>query len=254
MFGRRSVKEWAERSAESKKPFSVFFWGFAGLAVIFSSIASLLWLSFRLPDLLSGSIPVLTFLTLFYALAIIAMLPYLRARYRSANEALEDVNFEIDLLQFQGSKIEGRAEKILRINQTQLRRYYDLNLSQNIWVFGLGIFCIILGFIVITITLYLVLNVAQSFNTQIITAAVGTIGSILVNFVAAIYLRMHAGATDTLGRFHSRLVETHQALLGNLLASRVENDKQRWDTLSQLSLNLIKHDQQPVVTPSQKLS
>jgi hypothetical protein len=64
------------------------------------------------------------------------------------------LDFQIDLQQFQVSNIESRAEKILRINDFQLRRYYDLNLCQNFWVFSLGIFCILLGVAVIAASLY----------------------------------------------------------------------------------------------------
>jgi hypothetical protein len=120
-----------------------------------------------------------------------------------------------------------------------LRRYYDLNLRQNSWVFGLGIFCILLGAFIIGATLFLVIGVATNIETKIITAALGAVGSILSNFVAAIYLKMNASATQNLTSFHSRLVETQKLLLGNLLASRIEDDTKRWDTLSQLSLHLI---------------
>jgi hypothetical protein len=61
-----------------------------------------------------------------------------------------------------------------------------------------------------------------------------------VNYVAAIYLKMHADATSSLTAFHSRLVETQQTLLANLLASRIEDESKRWDTLSQLALNVAK--------------
>ena len=43
--------------------------------------------------------------------------------------------------------------------------------------------------------------------------------------------------TETLAAFHSRLVESHQALFGNLLASRIEDDGRRWDTLEGLALH-----------------
>jgi len=64
----------------------------------------------------------------------------------------------------------------------------------------------------------------------------------MTNYIAAIYLKMHASATNILASFHSRLVETHQLLFGNLLASRIEDDKIRWQTLSQLALNVSKHE------------
>jgi hypothetical protein len=56
---------------------------------------------------------------------------------------------------------------------------------------------------------------------------IGAVGAILTNFVAAIYLRMNAATSENLAAFHSRLVETHELMLGNLLASRIDNDGQR---------------------------
>lgn len=107
-------------------------------------------------------------------------------------------------------------------------------------MFGLGIFCILLGLAVIGATLHLVLNVASSLDAKIITAVVGSIGSLLSSYIAAIYLKMHASATSHLGDFHSRLVETQQLPLGNLLASRIEDDSKRWETLSKIALNMSK--------------
>lgn len=175
-----------------------------------------------------------------YLILPISMLPMTRGRLQNIEKDLQALDFEIDLLQFDVNPRETRAEKILRINNLQLQRYYDLNLNQNIWVFGLGIVCILLGLAVIAFTIYLVLNVASGLDSKIITAVVGSIGSLLSSYIAAIYLKMHASATAHLGSFHSRLVETHQLLLGNLLASRIEDDNQRWKTLSDLALNMTK--------------
>lgn len=184
----------------------------------------------------------LTGLFSLYIIIPIALLPSFRIRLRNIEEELKNLDFEIDLQQFEVSKKESRAEKILLINNYQLRRYYDLNIIQNIWVFGLGIFCIILGIGVIGLTFYLVIEVANKFELKIITAAIGTVGSFMTNYIAVIFLKMHASATTNLSAFHSRLVETHQLLFGNLFASRIEDDKIRWDTLSQLALNLSKYE------------
>ena len=173
-----------------------------------------------------------------YLVMPIAILFYTRGRLRNIEQDLQSTDFEIDLLQFDVNPRETRAEKVLRINSLQLQRYYDLNLNQNIWVFGLGIFCILLGLGVIGVTLYLVLVAASGLDTKIITGVIGSIGSLLSSYIASIYLKMHATATSHLGTFHSRLVETQQLLLGNLLASRIEDDSKRWETLSKLALNM----------------
>jgi Na+/melibiose symporter-like transporter len=177
-----------------------------------------------------------------YIITPIALLPTFIIRLRNIEEELKNLDFEIDLQQFEVSKKEIRAEKILLINNYQLRRYYDLNIVQNIWVFGLGIFCIILGIGVIVLTFYLVMKVANQLELRIITGVIGMVGSFMTNYIAAIFLKMHASATTNLSAFHSRLVDTHQLLFGNLFASRIEDDKIRWETLSQLALNLSKYE------------
>jgi len=187
-------------------------------------------------DLKSNLVPLLAG----YLVMPIALVPYTRSRLRTTEQDLQSIEFDIDLLQFDVNPREMRAEKVIRINNLQLQRYYDLNLSQNIWVFGLGIFCILLGLGVIGVTLYLVINVATGLDSKIITGVVGSIGSLLSSYIAAIYLKMHAAATSHLGEFHSRLVETQQHLLGNLLASRIEDDNKRWETLSQIAVNMSK--------------
>lgn len=52
------------------------------------------------------------------------------------------------------------------------------------------------------------------------------------------YLKMHASASQHLGSFHERLVDTHQTLLANLVASRIEDEKLREETLSKLALDM----------------
>lgn len=181
-------------------------------------------------------------IALLYALASFLSIPFFRSRTKFFDEKIQDLDIQIDLIKFKVSKRESRAEKLLHINNLQLRRYYELNLNQNIWVFGIGIFCILLGFAIIATSFHLVLKVTTDHNAKIIIAVIGSIGSILANFVAAIYLNMHAKASQNLTDFHTRLVETQQILLGNLLASRIEKDEKRWDTLAQLSMDLIKKD------------
>lgn len=177
-------------------------------------------------------------LIVLYGITPLATLPMFRARVRAVEEDLQELDFQIDLQQFDVSIAESRAEKILRLNSFQLRRYHDINLQQNTWVFSLGLFCILLGIAVIGVTFYLVVSVAQTRDSKLITGALGAIGSLMTNYIAAIYLKMHSGATANLASFHNKLVDTHQLLFGNLVASRIENDKLRGDTLSKLALQV----------------
>ena len=114
------------------------------------------------------------------------------------------------------------------MNEFQLRRYYDLNLTQNSWIFILGVFCIVLGTIVIGVTLYLIRIVDSIVSNSSNYCCPGAVGAVLSNFVAVIYLRMNAAASEGLAAFHGRLVETQKLLLGNMLVSRIDDDGKRW--------------------------
>ncbi len=173
-----------------------------------------------------------------YIVIPLGMLPILRGRVRDLEQEIREAEFEIDLQQFERTLIETKAEKTLRLNDAQLQRYYSLNLSQNTWVFVIGIGCMLAGLILVAATIYLVINHAENLDSKIITATLGGIGTLLTSYVAAIFLKMHASATQHLGGFHSRLVDTHQILLASVVASRIGDEALREKTLSELSLKV----------------
>jgi hypothetical protein len=179
------------------------------------------------------------FMPLLYALLLMCMLPMSRSRLRELEQDLQSIDFEIDLEQYEVGKFERRAEKILRINQIQLQQYYDTNLRQNREVFAIGILCIAAGIAIIVTTLFLVVKAAGTTDEKIIISALGAVGSILSNFVAAVYLKMHAAATSTLTSFHQRLINSQSLFLGNLLASRIEDPQIRTKTLAELAMRVV---------------
>jgi hypothetical protein len=160
------------------------------------------------------------------------------ARVRNLTDQIQDLDFEIDLERYRSGDRETRAEKLLRINTTQLRRYYDLNLQQNKWMLGLGIGCILLGIIMISGTVGLIVSHPMPQEEKLIAAVLGGTGSFLTNFVAVMYLKMNSTAAQNLTAFHTRLVKTHDLLMSNLLISSINNNEKRWATLSELSLRI----------------
>lgn len=186
-----------------------------------------------------------TILAFFYILSFVPFLAFARTRLRNVEEELQNLDLEIDLQQYEVSISERRAEKILRIHQVQLRRYYDLNLNQNVWIFVIGVFCIVLGATIVALTFYWITNRASALEEKIIVASIGGVGAILTNFIAAIYLKMHSTASESLNVFHSKLVESQELLLSNLLASRIGDEQKRWDTLSVISTNIVQRHRRP---------
>ncbi len=189
-----------------------------------------------------GSLSIVPIIFLLYGIMPLTLLPFARVRLRNAEEDLQDLDFQIDLERYEVSPRESRAEKMLRINSLQIRRYHDVNITQNIWVFTLGVFCMLLGVGILAGTLWFIGTYAESLDTKIISGALGAVGTVLVNYIAAIYLRMHATANRNLGDFHSKLVDTYQILFSNLVASRIEDAELRQQTLASVAIAVAKSE------------
>jgi len=235
----QGMKERRELLFTRRTRMQTIFWLTLGIcSVVFLAMPVYMLVQWRM----SQNVPVWPLLILAYAALYVALLPMVRTRLRTTEEDIHTLDFDIDLNQFMVSIPETRAEKILRLNEIQLRRYYDLNLSQNRWIFVIGVACMLLGLSVIAATLWLVTSQNLLFNEKVVVAALGAVGSILTNFVAIIYLRMHSATTQSLDAFHSKLVDSYSLLLGNLVASRIEDTGQRWETFSRLALLIVEKD------------
>ncbi|MEC1118531.1 hypothetical protein P9B08_08530 [Bacillus safensis] len=151
---------------------------------------------------------------------------------------LFDIEREIELLRSEDS-LKNRSETLFKQHDLQLKRYYDLNLRQNSFVFWVGISCIALGFGFIGITLYLISgNILGDPQNKIIVAATGALAGILSNFIGAIYLKMHTNSINSLTEFHNRIVNTHHFYFSNFLISQISDENKREETLANLALNI----------------
>jgi hypothetical protein len=150
---------------------------------------------------------------------------------------ISDAESELDLLHIGNATNEQRAQKLFRLHQIDLKRYYDQTLNQSAWIFYVGVGCIFVGIMVIAVTIYLVS--ANRFTTtveeKVFVAALGAIGAVLVNFVAVVYMRMFSGVMQSLTHFHNRLVATHHLIFGNFLAAKIENRELREETLAKVA-------------------
>ncbi|MFD8818043.1 hypothetical protein ACFV23_42790 [Streptomyces sp. NPDC059627] len=147
---------------------------------------------------------------------------------------------DLELLHIQKQQPAMRAYVAYRRHQLDLNRYYNQSLAHGKVIFLVGIGCILAGFTVIAATLYLLskhLNVDTS--SKILIGSVGTIGGILSNFIAALFLRMFTTISQSLTLQHDRLVTTNFLHFGNFLASKVqENTPLREETLSVMARSL----------------
>lgn len=133
------------------------------------------------------------------------------------------------------SKRELRAEKMFKMNQKELMRYYDMNLAQTKFLSGLGIIMIIFGMfiVVVTLILYILLELDK------VLLLVGSISGIIVDFVGAIFIKMYTENIKAAVKFHEKFAESNNLLLANSIANKIENEGLREKTLSEISKEII---------------
>jgi hypothetical protein len=191
--------------------------------------------SAEIPVLLEFTLPVYTVL---FGVAVFIGAAVSRVELISVRKDAEELAFQIDLDRDDIRPEAKRAERKLWQHKRQLRSYYDLHLKQNVAFFALGISVIVFGLLVAAATVYLIVFVASARDAKVIVAGVGGAIFMLLGYVTATYVKMHASTSLALGNFHSRLIETHRLLLSDLIASRIENSEIREQTLSKIALNL----------------
>ena len=128
-----------------------------------------------------------------------------------------------------------RAEKMFRMNQKELMRYYDMNLTQTKFLSGLGIMMIIFGILIVGVTLYMY----TAFEADKILLIVGSLSGIVVDFIGAIFIKMYTKNIEAAVKFHAKFAESNNLLLANSIANKIEDSKIRENTLSEISKNII---------------
>lgn len=128
-----------------------------------------------------------------------------------------------------------RAEKMFRMNQKELMRYYDMNLAQTKFLSGLGIMMIIFGILIVVGSLYMY----TTFDSDKVLLLVGSLNGIVVDFIGAIFIKMYTKNIEAAVKFHAKFAESNNLLLANSIANKIDDDKLREDTLSEISKNII---------------
>lgn len=137
---------------------------------------------------------------------------------------------EIDLEQK-----ELRAEKMFRMNQKELMRYYDMNLTQTKFLSALGIMMVIFGMLIVAASLYMYM----SLNADKVLLCIGSLSGFIADFVGAVFIKMYTKNIEAAVKFHAKFAESNNLLLANLIANKIENEKLRETTLSEISKNII---------------
>lgn len=199
---------------------------FAGLAIL--SLG--LYYTFRT----DVSNPFITIAISYGAMIIGLGISYL-ARQGTAVQ-LEGVEAKRDLLEASTQKGALRAYSLYRQHQQELKRYYNQSLAHGRIIFFVGIGCLVGGFIIVGVTLYILThNIGASVASQALIGGVGAIGGLLSNFIAVLYLRMFTATTQSLTSQLNQLTSTHHLYFANFLASKIDDTKLRENTLCVMS-------------------
>ena len=142
---------------------------------------------------------------------------------------------EKEFLEIDPSKRALRAEKLFKMNQKELMRYYDMNLAQTKFLSGLGIMMIIFGILIVVASLIVYIYT----DSDKILLIVGNVGGIIVDFVGAIFIKMYTQNVEAAVRFHAKFAESNNLLLANSIANKIENDELREKTLSEIAKDII---------------
>ena len=128
-----------------------------------------------------------------------------------------------------------RAEKMFRMNQKELMRYYDMNLAQTKFLSGLGIMMIILGVLIVMASLYMYI----SLGTDKMLLSVGSLSGIIVDFIGAIFIKMYTKNIEAAVKFHAKFAESNNLLLANSIVHKIDDNILRETTLSEIAKYII---------------
>lgn len=154
------------------------------------------------------------------------------------NIELESLKEELELEQIPNQNIIVRADKQFKINQKDLQRYYDLNLSQTKFLSKLGILLILFGLTIISISILLYLRIKDDLWLLLM----GTVSGVLIDFVGAIFITMYTKSLEASVKFHSKLAGSNSLLLANSIATKISDEKLRESTLSEIAKNIACKD------------
>ncbi|MGK7376385.1 hypothetical protein ACSFXN_01010 [Planococcus sp. 1R117A] len=166
---------------------------------------------------------------------LISMVP-VRNAFQIERQAIDH---ELEMIRIGVYSIEARAETLFKQHHLELKRYYDEALSENSWLYKIGVVCLTLGFVIIGITFYFFYTQKFDVESEIIIAILGGVSAIATDFVAAVYIKMHSETIKTLTQFHNRFVNTHHFYFGNFLISKIKNEDKRDAAIVKLALSII---------------
>lgn len=171
---------------------------------------------------------------LFFAVAFSSFFDWKEAlkREKLEGEAREE---EREFSEITSDKRALRAEKLFRMNQKELMRYYTMNLTQTKFLSILGIVMILAGIVIVLTSCVIYVSV----ESDKMLLVVGNISGIVVDFIGAVFIKMYTQNLEAAVKFHAKFAESNNLLLANSIANKIENADLREQTLSDISKKIV---------------
>lgn len=179
----------------------------------------------------------------FYILSIISGLFLLivlglifdRGAVKRSQIVVDEASEELELYHIRNEDEKILAGKQFKIHQKDLKRYYDLNLSQIKFLSRLGIFLIFLGsaIIVAAIALYWLQE-----TSELIFPIIIIISGILIDGIGAFFISMYTQNMKAAIVLHSSLAASNNLLLANFIVAKIEDKNLKENTLSDIAKNI----------------
>jgi hypothetical protein len=154
----------------------------------------------------------------------------------------KDLEDEIDLRQMKSASLEQKAHKLLRIQQNQLSRYLEVILQQSRGIFFVGVIAMLVGVAVVVFTIWETRSLGSDVDPiqKAIVAIVGSVGAILTNYVAVIYLKMFSDIGTAVQKSMAALSQSSNLNFANVLVANIISVDNRDDTLKQIAIAISK--------------
>lgn len=176
------------------------------------------------------------FPVVFYGILLLGGALALTSQISELDSESQEVGTALDLRQINDGDPQSRPEKLFREHSFELKRYYDQTLSQGRTIYFVGLGCLLLGFAVIGVSLWLVIEGGKTDSEEkVIVGILGAIAGILADYIAVVYLKMFSETIHAVTDFHRRFVVTHHLHFGNVLASMIGNTERREKTLAKMA-------------------
>lgn len=94
---------------------------------------------------------------------------------------------------------------------------------------------IIFGMLIVAASLFMYI----SLNADKVLLFVGGLSGSIADFIGAVFIKMYTKNIEAAVKFHAKFAESNNLLLANLIANKIEDDKLREATLSEISKNII---------------